>query len=205
MLKIGLTGGIGSGKTKVSKIFAEKGFKIFNSDEIAKTIMRNDHSVKNSIINFFGTNSYIGDNLNSKYISEIIYSDKDKLNYLNSLVHPKVFHQFEKVLKSNLNSKILVESAILFESNFHKILDYNILLISPKAQRINRVIKRDNIKKSDIKKIMNVQWSDKKKISLATFVIENINFSETSVQILSLISKIESLVCNVATVFFAII
>ena len=90
MLKIGLTGGIGSGKTKVSKIFAEKGFKIFNSDEIAKTIMRNDHSVKNSIINFFGTNSYIGDNLNSKYISEIIYSDKDKLNYLNSLVHPKV-------------------------------------------------------------------------------------------------------------------
>ena len=193
MLKIGLTGGIGSGKTKVSKIFAEKGFKIFNSDEIAKTIMRNDHSVKNSIINFFGTNSYIGDNLNSKYISEIIYSDKDKLNYLNSLVHPKVFHQFEKVLKSNLNSKILVESAILFESNFHKILDYNILLISPKAQRISRVIKRDNINSSDIKKIMNVQWSDKKKISLATFVIENINFSETSVQILSLISKIESL------------
>ena len=60
MLKIGLTGGIGSGKTKVSKIFAEKGFKIFNSDEIAKTIIRNDHSVKNSIINFFGTNSYIG-------------------------------------------------------------------------------------------------------------------------------------------------
>ena len=193
MLKIGLTGGIGAGKTEVSKIFAEKGFKIFNSDEIAKTIMRNDHSVKNSIINFFGTNSYIGDNLNSKYISEIIYSDKDKLNYLNSLVHPKVFHQFEKVLKSNLNSKILVESAILFESNFHKILDYNILLISPKAQRISRVIKRDNISRSDIKKIMNVQWSDKKKISLATFVIENINFSETSVQILSLISKIESL------------
>ena len=193
MLKIGLTGGIGSGKTKVSKIFAEKGFKIFNSDEIAKTIIRNDHFVKNSIINFFGTNSYIGDNLNSKYISEIIYSDKDKLNYLNSLVHPKVFHQFEKVLKSNLNSKILVESAILFESNFHKILDYNILLISPKAQRISRVIKRDNINSSDIKKIMNVQWSDKKKISLANFVIENINFSETSVQILSLISKIESL------------
>ena len=193
MLKIGLTGGIGSGKTKVSKIFAEKGFKIFNSDEIAKTIIRNDHSVKNSIINFFGTNSYIGDNLNSKYISEIIYSDKDKLNYLNSLVHPKVLHQFEKVLKSNLNSKILVESAILFESNFHKILDYNILLISPKAQRISRVIKRDNINRSDIKKIMNVQWSDKKKISLASFVIENINFSETSVQILSLISKIESL------------
>ena len=193
MLKIGLTGGIGSGKTKVSKIFAEKGFKIFNSDEIAKMIIKNDYSVKNSIINFFGTNSYIGDDLNSRYISEIIYSDKVKLNYLNSLVHPMVFHQFEKFLKSNLNSKILVESAILFESNFHKILDYNILLISPKAQRINRVIKRDNINESDIKKIMNVQWSDKKKISLATFVIENIKFSETSVQILSLISKIESL------------
>lgn len=193
MLKIGLTGGIGSGKTKVSKIFAEKGFKIFNSDEIAKMIIRNDHSVKNSIINFFGTNSYIDDNLNSKYISEIIYSDKDKLNYLNSLVHPKVFHQFEKFLKSNLNSKILVESAILFESNFYKMLNHNILLISPKAKRINRIIKRDNINRGEIEKIMNVQWSDKKKISLATFVIENINFSETLVQILSLISKIESL------------
>ena len=193
MLKIGLTGGIGSGKTKVSKIFAEKGFKIFNSDEIAKTVMRNDNSVKNSIINFFGTNSYIGDNLNSKYISEIIYSDKDKLNYLNSLVHPKVFHQFEKVLKSNLNSKILVESAILFESNFYKMLDDNILLISPKADRISRIIKRDNINRSEIEKIMSAQWSDKKKISLATYVIENINFAETSMQILSLISKIELL------------
>ena len=95
-------------------------------------------------------------------------------------------------MKSNLNSKILVESAILFESNFYKMLDENILLISPKAQRLNRIIKRDNKIRSDIEKIMNVQWSDKKKISLATFVIENINFSETSMQILSLISKIES-------------
>tara|TARA_B100000886_G_scaffold40437_1_gene25008 strand:- start:10695 stop:11288 length:594 start_codon:yes stop_codon:yes gene_type:complete len=193
MLKIGLTGGIGSGKTKVSKIFAEKGYKIFNSDEIAKMIIKNDYSVKNSIINFFGTNSYIGDDLNSRYISEIIYSDKVKLNYLNSLVHPKVFHQFEKFLKSNLNSKILVESAILFESNFYKMLDDNILLISPKADRISRIIKRDNINRSEIEKIMSVQWSDKKKISLATYVIENINFAETSMQILSLISKIESL------------
>ena len=193
MLKIGLTGGIGSGKTKVSKIFAEKGFKIFNSDEIAKMIIKNDYSVKNSIINFFGTNSYIGDDLNSRYISEIIYSDKVKLNYLNSLVHPMVFHQFEKFLKSNLNSKILVESAILFESNFYEMLDDNILLISPKADRISRIIKRDNINRSEIEKIMSVQWSDKKKISLATYVIENINFAETSMQILSLISKIESL------------
>ena len=193
MLKIGLTGGIGSGKTMVSKIFAEKGYKIFNSDEIAKIIIKNDYSVKNSIINFFGTNSYIGDDLNSRYISEIIYSDKVKLNYLNSLVHPMVFHQFEKFLKSNLNSKILVESAILFESNFYKMLDDNILLISPKADRISRIIKRDNINRSEIEKIMSVQWSDKKKISLATYVIENINFAETSIQILSLISKIESL------------
>ena len=193
MLKIGLTGGIGSGKTMVSKIFAEKGYKIFNSDEIAKMIIKNDYSVKNSIINFFGTNSYIGDDLNSRYISEIIYSDKVKLNYLNSLVHPMVFHQFEKFLKSNLNSKILVESAILFESNFYKMLDDNILLISPKADRISRIIKRDNINRSEIEKIMSVQWSDKKKISLATYFIENINFAETSMQILSLISKIESL------------
>ena len=193
MLKIGLTGGIGSGKTMVSKIFAEKGYKIFNSDEIAKMIIKNDYSVKNSIINFFGTNSYIGDDLNSRYISEIIYSDKVKLNYLNSLVHPMVFHQFEKFLKSNLNSKILVESAILFESNFYKMLDDNILLISPKADRISRIIKRDNINRSEIEKIMSVQWSDKKKISFATYVIENINFSETSMQILSLISKIELL------------
>ena len=193
MLKIGLTGGIGSGKTMVSKIFAEKGYKIFNSDEIAKMIIKNDYSVKNSIINFFGTNSYIGDDLNSRYISEIIYSDKVKLNYLNSLVHPMVFHQFEKFLKSNLNSKILVESAILFESNFYRMLDDNILLISPKADRISRIIKRDNINRSEIEKIMSVQWPDKKKISLATYVIENINFAETSMQILSLISKIELL------------
>ena len=193
MLKVGLTGGIGSGKTTVSKVFADKNFKIFNSDDIAKNIIKTDIEIKKSIINFFGSKSFNGSDFNSIYISEVIFSDPKKLDLLNSIVHPKVFEKFKKFVKKNLKSKILVESAILFESNFYKLMDYNILLKSPKIERINRIINRDNLSRKMIEKIMNVQWSDKKKINLATFVIENINISKTKTEILSLIHKIESL------------
>lgn len=193
MLKVGLTGGIGSGKTTVSKVFADKNFKIFNSDDIAKNIIKTDIEIKKYIINFFGSKSFNGSDFNSIYISEVIFSDPKKLDLLNSIVHPKVFEKFKKFVKKNLKSKILVESAILFESNFYKFMDYNILLKSPKIERINRIINRDNLSRKKIEKIMNVQWSDKKKINLATFVIENINISKTKTEILSLINKIESL------------
>ena len=193
MLKVGLTGGIGSGKTTVSKVFADKNFKIFNSDDIAKNIIKTDMEIKKSIINFFGSKSFNGSDFNSIYISEVIFSDPKKLDLLNSIIHPKVFEKFKKFVKKNLKSKILVESAILFESNFYKLMDYNILLKSPKIERINRIINRDNLSRKKIEKIMNVQWSDKKKINLATFVIENINISKTKTEILSLINKIESL------------
>ena len=193
MLKVGLTGGIGSGKTTVSKVFADKNFKIFNSDDIAKNIIKTDIEIKKSIINFFGSKSFNGSDFNSIYISEVIFSDPKKLDLLNSIVHPKVFEKFKKFVKKNLKSKILVESAILFESNFYKLMDYNILLKSPKFERINRIINRDNLSRKKIEKIMNVQWSDKKKINLATFVIENINIPKTKTEILSLINKIESL------------
>lgn len=193
MLKVGLTGGIGSGKTTVSKVFADKNFKIFNSDDIAKNIIKTDIEIKKYIINFFGSKSFNGSDFNSIYISEVIFSDPKKLDLLNGLVHPKVFEKFKKFVKKNLKSKILVESAILFESNFYKLMDYNILLKSPKIERINRIINRDNLSRKMIEKIMNVQWSDKKKINLATFVIENINISKTKTEILSLINKIESL------------
>ena len=193
MLKVGLTGGIGSGKTTVSKVFADKNFKIFNSDDIAKNIIKTDIEIKKSIINFFGSKSFNGSDYNSIYISEVIFSDPKKLDLLNSIVHPKVFEKFKKFVKKNLKSKILVESAILFESNFYKLMDYNILLKSPKIERINRIINRDNLSRKKIERIMNIQWSDKKKINLATFVIENINISKTKTEILSLINKIESL------------
>ena len=193
MLKVGLTGGIGSGKTTVSRVFADKNFIIFNSDDIAKNIIKTDIETKKSIINFFGSKSFNGIDLNLIYISEVIFSDPKKLDLLNSIVHPKVFEKFKKFVKKNLKSKILVESAILFESNFYKLMDYNILLKSPKIERINRIINRDNLSRKKIEKIMNVQWSDKKKINLATFVIENINISKTNTEILSLINKIESL------------
>ena len=158
MLKVGLTGGIGSGKTTVSKVFADKNFKIFNSDDIAKNIIKTDIEIKTSIINFFGSKSFNGSDFNSIYISEVIFSDPKKLDLLNSIVHPKVFEKFKKFVKKNLKSKILVESAILFESNFYKLMDYNILLKSPKIERINRIINRDNLSRKMIEKIMNVQW-----------------------------------------------
>ena len=193
MLSIGLTGGIGSGKTFVTNILKSNfDIKIFDSDLSAKKIIRNDKSVKKSLILNFGENCFINNQINTKFISEIVFNNSDKLNKLNSIVHPIVFKDLE-IFKLEYPDKIIViESALLFESGMYLSNDFNILITSPIEIKLQRLIKRDKRSKEDALKIIKSQWDDSKKIELADYVIENINKLETEKNVKKLISNIIS-------------
>ena len=177
---IGLTGWIRSGKTFISKIFNSNNvFVIFDSDLCAKQIMEHNTDVIGIVKEKIGKKSYVDGLIQTKYISEIIFNDKNKLNELNKIVHPKVLEELKKFKYNNLNKLIIIESAILFETGIYLQNDYNILVKAPVKDRINRVIKRDKISKVDVLKRISSQWSDSKKMDLADFVIDNIDKLET--------------------------
>lgn len=180
MYLIGLTGGIGSGKTFISKIICSNyQFKLFDSDLIAKNILNFNKKTINIVKKKFGIESYIDNRLNTKYISNIVFSDLKKLKILNEIVHPEVSKEFEKFKIKNSKNIIVIESALLFESGVYLKNNINILVVTPINLRIDRIINRDKISKKDTIKIINSQWKDSKKIDLADFVIENINRLET--------------------------
>ncbi len=180
MSLIGLTGGIGSGKTFISKIFiSNKSFVIFDSDLFARQILMDNEEVMDLVKKKIGKKSYMNGFIQTKYIADIIYNDKEKLNELNKIVHPKVLEEFENFKSKNLNKLIIIESAILFETGIYLQNDYNILVKAPVKERINRVIKRDKISEMDVLKIIDSQWKDSKKMDLSDFVINNINKLET--------------------------
>ena len=185
---IALTGGIGSGKTFVSSIFNKLNkVPCFYSDFEAKKIMNENQLIKKQIISILGPESYIGDKLNNEYLRKKIFYSQNKLNMMNKLVHNQVKINFRKWL-SNQNSKyVLKETAILFEHNFQYEVDLTLLVTAPLKVRIERIIKRDNISKKTIEKIIENQWADKEKIHLSDFFIENLNKSNT-------IKKVKNLV-----------
>ena len=161
-IKLGLTGNIGAGKTYVSEIFSNLGIPIFNSDTIAKRSLL-EHDVRKKIIESFGKQVYKGNKVNTKILSKIVFSSDEKLDILNSIIHPVVKDKFIKWSLCT-NSEILVkESAILFESNTYLSLDKIICVIAPKNIRINRVIKRDQCTEEEVYKRMKYQMSQKEK------------------------------------------
>ena len=175
MLKIGITGGIGSGKTTVCKVFELLGVPVFYADDVAKSIMYTDPILKWGVLNAFGENSYTqsGD-LNRSYISSIVFKDKHELEKLNSLVHPAVFRAFDTwVLSQREASYVIKEAALLYESDAYKMCDQSILVISPIESRISRVKARDGISAEDIQLRMNRQFSDEQKMKFADHILMN--------------------------------
>ncbi len=191
MLLIGLTGGIGSGKTFISKIISSyKKIKTFDSDFEAKKILNNNNEVISLIKKNFGSESYINNKLNNKYISDIVFSKPKKLKILNQIVHPKVFEALEIFKYKNSDKIIVIESALLFESGMYINNDINLLVVSPVKLRLDRIIRRDKINRKKAQQIINSQWKDSKKINLADFIIENINKLETEKVLKNLIKDI---------------
>ena len=174
MVKVGLTGGIGSGKSTVSNILISKGFSVYNSDNRAKWLMNNNDNLKSNIISIFGNQSYIKESLNRKYISSKVFNDSLKLKELNNLVHPLVALDFNNWLSNqNTNDIVFKEAAILIESGAHKEMDKIIVVACPKNIRIERVLKRDGNNSESVDKRMQNQISENEKINYADFVINN--------------------------------
>lgn len=170
-MKIGITGGIGSGKTEVCNIFKHLNIPIYNTDIEAKRLMASDLQVKSKIINLLGESTYKEGELNRKYIADKIFNNKLLINKLNEIVHPAVINDFNK--KASQEKHIVKESALLIESGTYKDLDVLILVYTNEDIRIERVMKRDNISREDVVKKIDNQMSDEEKKKYADYIIYN--------------------------------
>lgn len=189
---LGITGGIGSGKSTVSKIFEVLGLKIYQSDDMAKYLMENDNKLISSIINSFGEESYIDGKINKEYISKNVFYDKEKLKTINNLVHPVVINDFKKWCLINKNEKILIkEAALLFASKSYKELDFIIYVYAEKKLRISRILKRDSYRTKDqIEHIIKSQLTDKESFEKADYILENNEKSLLLPEVIDLYEKI---------------
>ena len=192
MVKVGLTGGIGSGKTTVSNFLLDYGIPVYNSDIKGKTLMNTNLELKNNIVSIFGERVYDNGILNTNLLSSIVFNDSTKIEQLNNLVHPKVAQDFNQWVGKNNNKPILVkEAAILIESGAYLNMDKIILVVSEKSTRINRVSKRDNSDLDSIEKRINLQLTDNEKIKYADYIIENNSSLEhLKLEVLKVVNKI---------------
>ncbi|MFL2589977.1 MAG: dephospho-CoA kinase [Parvicellaceae bacterium] len=192
MVKVGLTGGIGSGKTTVSNFLLDYGIPVYNSDSKGKTLMNTNLELKNNIVSIFGERVYDNGILNTNLLSSIVFNDSSKIEQLNNLVHPKVAQDFNQWVGKNNNKPILVkEAAILIESGAYLNMDKIILVVSEKSTRINRVSKRDNSDLKSIEKRINHQLTDNEKIKYADYIIENNSSLEhLKLEVLKVVNKI---------------
>ena len=175
MIKVGLTGGIGSGKSHISKIFCRLGVPIYDSDSATKELYQTNQQLKNELICAFGEQTYDANGvLNRKYLGELVFSDKNNLELINEIVHPEVKLDFEKWLMKNSEAHYIIkEAAILIESKAYLQLDKIIVVSAPINLRINRVMKRDNTTKSEVNKRIKNQLPEKELLSYADYVVIN--------------------------------
>lgn len=175
MLRVGITGGIGAGKTTIGKIFQALGISVFDADRSAKRMMAENPELRNQLIAQFGEASFGEDgSLNRKYLAEIVFTNSTALNQLNQLVHPFVLRDYEAWLQKIPHAPYAIrEAAILLESGTYKDLDVIIVIDAPEDLRIKRVIQRDKRTEAEVKSIISKQWPMEKKQKFASFIIQN--------------------------------
>lgn len=173
MLRIGLTGGIGSGKSTVARIFEVLGIPVYDADSVSKKLMIENNELKNQIINFFGKEAYTDGELNRRYLAEQVFSDIQKMALLNSLVHPATIKDAEQWMKKQQAPYLIKEAALIFESGSQKQLDYVIGVKSPLELRLQRTIQRDNVSTEQVKARMEMQMDEAIKMRLCDYVIIN--------------------------------
>ncbi|NCD69795.1 dephospho-CoA kinase [Mucilaginibacter agri] len=188
MLKIGLTGNIGSGKTTVSKVFEILGVPVFSADTAAKSVMTNDAPLIAGIKETFGNEAYFEDgSLNRKYIAGKVFNDPAELAKLNALVHPATFRAFDSWVKAYADVPYVIkEAAILFESGSYKLCDYSLIVTAPFEIRMQRVTERDHITMDEAKSRDARQMSEEEKLKLADFSIKNDDSELVIPQVLAL-------------------
>lgn len=194
MKKIGITGGIGSGKTTVCEIFKLLGVPVFHADAEAKNLQNNDLQIRELLINLFGKHIYSLDGmLDRKKLAMLIFNDSAALANVNAIIHPAVRQSFQKWTDNHLDrSYILYEAAVLLESGYASDFDRNILVLADEKLRIDRVIRRDNISEALVKQRINNQMPDSQKIKIVDYIIENNNEKLLFPQIIELDKLIRS-------------
>lgn len=174
MIKVGITGGIGSGKTTVCKLFELLGIAVYYSDDEARKILDNDSAVKSELLKLLGPTILNElEQIDRKKIASIVFSDTTKLAALNAIVHPAVANHFEDWCKKQSSPYILKEAAILFESGTNKQVDRTIVVTAPVELKLSRVMARDKTSEAEVLKRMANQLPDEEKIKLSDFVIQN--------------------------------
>ena len=190
MILVGLTGGIGSGKSTVINYFKELGITCYQADDEAKKLMNSDKGLIKKIKNSFGDSIYINSKLDRKKLSTIVFTDKQKLELLNSIVHPYVNRHFENYCKGLEDIYIIKEVAIIFEIGTQNKFDKIILVRAPKEDRVKRIINRDKCNRQDAINRINNQIADDDKIDQCDFIIDNINLEEISNKVLKIHNSI---------------
>ena len=186
-LSIGITGGIGSGKSTVCNIFKLIGAPVFEADMVAKSLIDSNAEIRNGLIHLFGKSIYdLNNKINRKMLANFIFNDDTLLEKVNQLVHPVVRNEFVRWQKQQYSEYIIHEAAILFESGFYKMMDYTILVSAPEEIRIERVIKRDKVQPELVLSRIRKQWSDEKKRNLASIELVNDNKNLLIPQILEI-------------------
>jgi dephospho-CoA kinase len=170
---IGLTGGIGSGKTTIANLFMKSGVPVYIADDAARKIMQSEEIIQ-EIKKTFGTSIFEKDILNREKLAQIVFSDSEKLKLLNAIIHPAVKKHFSNWILDHKSSPFIIyEAAILFESGSYKDCDKIIMVTAPMESRIQRVIQRDNTTREQVLNRINAQWNDDQRIAKSDFVIEN--------------------------------
>lgn len=187
---VGVTGGIGSGKSSVCQIIEEMGYPVYTADSAAKDLMQSDQDLIEAIKSEFGRSIYDENKLDRAALSRVVFSDPEKLKKLNELVHPAVARDFVRWCKDQSSELVFKEAAILFETGGFKELDSTVLVHAPEEERICRVMVRDNVTRNEVLDRIKNQWSDQKKIPLADHVIENHNGHLLIPQVLKLIESL---------------
>lgn len=192
-IKIGVTGGIGSGKSYICNIICSLGYPVYNCDQEAKRLMITNKQIINSLKQLIGENAYDADgNLNKRVIAQYLFANKDNAQNINNIVHPVVKSDFLSWAASQTEGVIFMESAILFESGFNNIVDKTISVIASTETRIERTIKRDNTTKEQVVSRMNQQMKDEERCRMADFIINNNETDNAELQITTIIETLET-------------
>lgn len=189
---IGITGGIGSGKSTVCKIIESLGHKVYYADDRGKWLMSNDPHLKEQIKSLFGEESYVDGELNRKHIADIVFKSSESIKQLNALIHPAVAEDLKKWLHENNHERLLFdEAALLFETGSYRRMDKVILVTAPEETRIRRVVSRDAHRdEKDVQEIMSQQMKDEEKIPLADYIFVNDGRQSLIKQVMDLLAQL---------------
>ncbi len=190
MKRIGISGGIGSGKTFISNIFKENNYKIFNSDLVARDIINNDKSIRNKIISSFGNDSYDLNGINKEYISDLIFNSEEKRLKLNKIVHPRVYLKYLDFLNINSVHNSIIESALLHQTKSFGLNDYNIIVTCPVEKRVERVVSRDKTNVNSVIKIIDSQVDYQLIIKDFDYHIVNLEKEKTYNEVIKIIQML---------------